>query len=140
MYLLHYNHCRLAPAVTTYAKRNSSRKTTFRRGRSVDDVDMMSPTPHEMYKYNDISVSHFTVNISTPSTTTTLDPNSTVLETKNVTVTGTDPPTTPPTEPERKENIHYLVDVYNKREFIITGLGHFQDYNIKVRTVLFEKY
>lgn len=107
---------RLEPAQTTF----KSNKTRSRKGRSLPRPSP-SPTSHEVnkYTYNDATGDELAVNLTDPTSmdivTPTPGPDDYYVD-----------------EEVEVENVHYFADVYMERYFIITGLGHFQDYIIKV--------
>lgn len=106
---------RLKPAESTIG----ANKTRNRKGRGRRSADDPTPTPHEVNKYTyddgDGDEGEVAVNLTTPTGEL-----------------ATTPPIDYPDEMYLFENVQYYADVYMEREFIITGLGHFQDYNIKV--------
>lgn len=57
----------------------------------------------------------------------------------NLTTANPDPETTPPPVDKEKEirteNPYMMADVLERRKFIITNLGHFEDYNIEVKEI-----
>ncbi|XP_060592514.1 insulin-like peptide receptor [Ruditapes philippinarum] len=100
---------RLEPAETTIAARRRPKRS------------VASGTSHEVKKYTYQSSVEGTVTVNLTTMTPTVD-----------TVTSPPPEDKVPKGEVSTENPYMMADVVDQRKFIITNLGHFEDYNIKV--------
>ena len=102
-------HYRLEPAETTIAAKRRPKRS------------VASGTSHEVKKYTYRSSVEGTVTVNLTTMTPTVD-----------TVTSPPPEENVPKGDVITENPYMMADVVDQRKFVITNLGHFEDYNIKV--------